>query len=174
MVETELMIILESDSPDIERFKGILVENPHLIDTEQIIEREFNGSLLHNTAKWDTIKNRRGLLTNIVLYEFGADPNCERIESQPVYWGVNQLQSHSCLKAIKLILSHKDLDIHKARGKRGPVEIVLTKEYNNQIVSEYMFKKEAKRKELKSKLEQRKLEKLSLLVYRTKNKVTLL
>jgi len=174
MAETELMGIVESDSPDIERFKGILVENPHLIDTEQIIEREYNGSLLHNTAKWDTIKNRRGLLTNMVLYEFGADPNCERIESQPVYWGVNQLQLHSCLKAIKLILSHKDLDIHKTRGKRGSVEIVLTNEYNNQTVSEYMFKKERKRKELKSKLEQRKLEKLSLLVYRTQKKVTLL
>ena len=157
MEVAELMDVIMSQEPNLATFRKLLMVHPYLVHH---MHEETKGFTLHLCAKWDTIFHRDGLLTNILLYEFGADPNSNFKGSLALYWAANQIS----LKvpdygAAKCILAHRDFDISRRYIDRGCAYSVICVKYGNlSYLLEYLLKAEKcrvlmkQRNELKKKL----------------------
>lgn len=131
---SEYYNLIISVSPDVEKFVEMSKHNPDFLTT--IVDASYNGTALHATAKWDTIYNRDGLLTRILLLQFGANPNVHVNGSLPVYWALNQVAGGKSAATAKLFLLHREFDLSKSTGKRGSAREVIMKEYSFEEVSE--------------------------------------
>ena len=140
--------ILEDPYPNIDEFRSLMEENSARVND---IDVDSKGTLLHHAAKNDTIHKRRGVLTDILLYEFGADPNVHVDGSFALTWASKELKGERGTdtyddEAIKLLLQHKFYDVHISDGTTNTVKFMMEHFVNDKYLVHYMLQMKQLRK----------------------------
>lgn len=157
----ELKGIYEDQNPNVDEFRRKLEENRDKLNN---LHSDTKGTLLHHCAKNDTIYKRKGILTKILLYEFGANPNMHYDGDFAIAWVLRELKGQRGSEnyddtAGKLILAHRYYDIFLSDGTTNSVNLMM-EEDSSKYLAHFMFQMQRIRRHAKM----RKLSKYRLIM----------
>lgn len=146
----ELKEIYESQYPDVDEFRRKLGENRDKLND---LHSGTKGTLLHHCAKNDTIYRRKGFLTRILLYEFGANPNMHYNGDFAIAWVLSELKGSRGSEeyddtAGKLILAHRYYNIFLSDGTTNSVNLMREND-TDKYLTHFMFQMQRIRRHAK-------------------------